>query len=100
MSVYSASKGAVISLTKSLALELAAEDIRVNCVLPGVVRTPMTEALAESIGEDAFAEVGAMHPLGLGRPEDVAGPISFLLGAGARWVTGAALAVDGGYTAQ
>ena len=45
-SAYSASKGAVISLTKSLALELAAEDIRVNCVLPGVVRTPMTDALA------------------------------------------------------
>ena len=100
VSAYSASKGAVISLTKSLALELAGEDIRVNCVLPGVVRTPMTVALAESIGEDAFAEVEAMHPLGLGEPEDVAAPISFLLGTGSRWMTGAAVPVDGGYTAQ
>lgn len=100
VSAYSASKGAVISLTKSLALELADEDIRVNCVLPGVVRTPMTAGLAESIGEDSFAEVAAMHPLGLGEPEDVAAPISFLLGTGARWITGAAIAVDGGYTAQ
>jgi len=100
VSAYSASKGAVISLTKSLALELAGEDIRVNCVLPGVVRTPMTEALHESIGEDAFAEVEAMHPLGLGQPDDVAEPISFLLGVRSRWMTGAALAVDGGYTAQ
>ena len=60
----------------------------------------MTAGLAESIGEDSFAEVAAMHPLGLGQPEDVAEPISFLLGAGARWITGAAIAVDGGYTAQ
>lgn len=100
VSAYSASKGAVISLTKSLALELVDDDIRVNCVLPGVVQTPMTAGLAESIGEDSFAEVAAMHPLGLGQPEDVAEPISFLLGAGARWITGAAIAVDGGYTAQ
>lgn len=97
---YSASKGAIVSLTKSLALELAAEDIRVNCVLPGVVRTPMTDSLAEAIGEEAFSEVKAMHPLGLGQPEDVAEPIGFLLGAGSRWITGSALSVDGGYTAQ
>ena len=100
VSAYSASKGAVISLAKSLALELASEDIRVNCVCPGVVRTPMTDALAESIGEDAFDQVEAMHPLGLGHPDDVAEPISFLLGTGSRWITGASLAVDGGYTAQ
>lgn len=100
VSAYASSKGALISLTKSLALELAREDIRVNCVCPGVVRTPMTRNLAESIGSEAFQEVEAMHPLGLGQPEDVAAAISFLLAPESRWITGAAIPVDGGYTAQ
>ncbi len=100
VSAYAASKGAVVSLTKSLALELTAEDIRVNCVCPGVVRTPMTQGLADSIGTEGFAAVEAMHPLGFGEARDVAHPISFLLSPEARWITGAALSVDGGYTAQ
>lgn len=100
VSVYSASKGAIVALTKSLAIELAREGIRVNCVCPGVVETPMTEELKERIGQDAFDRVAASHPLGLGTPLDVARSIVFLLSDSSSWITGTALSVDGGYTAQ
>lgn len=100
VSAYSASKGAVISAAKSLALELARESIRVNCVCPGVVMTPMTEALKDSIGTSAFAAIETAHPLGLGEARDVANAITFLLSDDARWITGTALSVDGGYTAS
>jgi 3-oxoacyl-[acyl-carrier protein] reductase len=100
VSVYSASKGAVVALTKSLALELAREDIRVNCVCPGVVQTPMADDIANAIGHDAFERVAAQHPLGLGHAQDIANANLFLLSSASRWVTGSALVVDGGYTAQ
>ena len=66
VSIYSATKGALITLTKSLALELAREGIRVNCVCPGVVMTRMTQALREQIGAENFQAVTDAHPLGLG----------------------------------
>jgi NAD(P)-dependent dehydrogenase (short-subunit alcohol dehydrogenase family) len=100
VSAYSASKGAVISATKSLALELAREQIRVNCVCPGVVTTPMTDDLRNKVGQAAFEEIEAAHPLGLGNAADVAYAIVFLLSDEARWITGTALSVDGGYTAS
>jgi NAD(P)-dependent dehydrogenase (short-subunit alcohol dehydrogenase family) len=97
---YSASKGALISMTKSLALELAREGIRVNCVCPGTVATPMLHDLARTIGDDGVQKVAEAHPLGIGRASDVAASIRFLLSDDARWVTGSALVVDGGYTAR
>lgn len=100
VSVYSATKGAILSLTKSLALELVRDDIRVNCVSPGVVATPMTESLRATIGNDAFAEVEKAHPLGIGQPVDIAAAVLFLLSGASKWITGSSLAVDGGYTAQ
>jgi 3-oxoacyl-[acyl-carrier protein] reductase len=100
VSVYSATKGAIQSLTKSLALELARDQIRVNCVAPGVVRTPMTESIKTAIGEAGFDEVTKAHPLGLGEPDDVAAAVLFLLSSSSKWITGTSLAVDGGYTAQ
>lgn len=100
VSIYSATKGAVVTLTKSLALELAREDIRVNSVCPGVVHTEMTDGLRERIGRDSFQRVADSHPLGLGEPSDVANAILFLLSGASRWITGSALTVDGGYTAQ
>lgn len=96
--VYGASKGAIVALTKSLAVELAPR-LRVNCVAPGLVETPMAERLRSSLGP-AFEAVEAAHPLGLGRPEDVAGAVAFLVADTGRWITGTTLVVDGGYTAH
>jgi NAD(P)-dependent dehydrogenase (short-subunit alcohol dehydrogenase family) len=99
-SAYSASKAAIVGLTRSLALEFARDSIRVNCLCPGIVTTPMSDAIRDRIGEAAFANVVAAHPLGLGAPGDVADAALFLLSPASRWMTGSALTVDGGYTAQ
>lgn len=97
---YAASKGAIIGLTKALAVELAGEHIRVNCVAPGVVTTEMGQGLLEMLTPEQSATLEANHLLGLGRPRDVAYAIAFLLGETARWITGTVLVVDGGYTAH
>jgi NAD(P)-dependent dehydrogenase (short-subunit alcohol dehydrogenase family) len=87
-------------MTKSLALELAHEGIRVNCVAPGFVRSSMFEELTGTVPPDQIAAIEAAHPLGLGQPRDVAHAIAFLLAQTSRWITGTTLVVDGGYTAQ
>jgi NAD(P)-dependent dehydrogenase (short-subunit alcohol dehydrogenase family) len=97
---YSASKGALISLTKSLSLELAQEHIRVNCVAPAVVNTEMTARFKAELTEEQFAAIEKMHPLGIGEALDVSYAIAFLLGDTGRWITGTTLVVDGGYSAH
>ncbi len=97
---YSASKGALHSLTRSLALELAREGIRVNCVAPGAVETEMVDAARGRLGEAGMEEVQKLHPLGVGSPRDVAHAIAFLLADTGRWITGSIQFIDGGYTAQ
>lgn len=99
-SAYSASKGALVSLTKSLALELARENIRVNCVAPAMVSTEMTEKMLGLLTPEQVLQIEAMHPLGLGHPRDVANAIAFLLADTGRWITGTTLVIDGGYTAH
>lgn len=99
IAAYAASKGALIALTKSLALELAAQKIRVNCVCPGLVRTAMVEELEQMLLPEQLEKIYAEYPLGLGEPEDVAYAIAFLLAPAARWITGSALVLDGGHTA-
>lgn len=100
VAAYSASKGALIALAKSLAIELARDQIRVNCVAPGHVQTPMADRFRAMLTDDQFGELERRHPLGIGAPDDVAGAIAYLLCPASRWVTGTALVVDGGYTAQ
>jgi NAD(P)-dependent dehydrogenase (short-subunit alcohol dehydrogenase family) len=87
--VYAASKGAVNSMSLSLAIELAPA-IRVNAVLPGIVETQMTKEYFTNTDFVAF------YPLGFGRPEDVADAAEFLSSDRARWITGQELVVDGG----
>lgn len=99
LAAYAASKGALISLTKTLALELAAQKIRVNCVCPGLVRTAMVEELEGMLLPEQLEKLYAEYPLGLGQPEDVAYAIACLMAPAARWITGSALVLDGGYTA-
>ena len=92
---YAASKGAVISLTKSLAPELAPFGIRVNCVAPGWVRTPMAAAALDDPAE--AKKVLATIPLGrVGTPDEIAAPVVFLCTAGAGFVTGEIFNVNGG----
>lgn len=97
---YSASKGAVISGARSLAMELSRSGIRVNSVSPAMVNTPILEKMFDDIGEEASQEILKKHPLGIGEPEDVANACVFLLSDAARWVTGSNLVIDGGYSAQ
>jgi NAD(P)-dependent dehydrogenase (short-subunit alcohol dehydrogenase family) len=97
---YGMTKAAVIGLVKSLCMELAPRRIRVNCVAPGFVKTPMFDRLSGLWDADQRAQVEAQHPLGLGEPADVANAIAFLLADTGRWITGSVLVVDGGYTAH
>ncbi|MBI1184762.1 SDR family oxidoreductase [bacterium] len=98
--VYTASKGAIISVVRSFSLELARQGIRVNCVAPGIVQTDMVDKFRNSISESQFNQISESYPLGLGNPDDVANAIAFLLADTGRWITGTTLVIDGGYTAR
>lgn len=100
VSVYAASKAAVSSLARSLALELAPEGVRVNSIAAGIVETPLTERLRRAVGQVGWDAIEAAHPLGVGSPEDVANAALYLLSPAAGWVTGTTLVIDGGYTAN
>ena len=92
---YTASKGALVLLTKAWAVEYAKYKIRVNCVCPGIVETDMTSPWLESEADRTMAV--AEHPIGrIGMPEDVAKAILYLVSDDSSWVTGAILPVDGG----
>ena len=93
---YSASKGGVAQLTKSLAIAYAPDHIRVNAVAPGWIATPLTQALQDDAARSAA--ILARTPMGRwGTPADVAGPVLFLASRAAGFVTGVVLPVDGGY---
>jgi NAD(P)-dependent dehydrogenase (short-subunit alcohol dehydrogenase family) len=98
--IYSLTKGALVAGSKSMALELAPKKIRVNCISPGVVVTPMSSAAVYTQNEVALEKTKSYHPLGLGIPEDVANGCMFLLSDASRWITGTNLMIDGGYTAR
>ncbi|HEY6351316.1 MAG TPA: SDR family oxidoreductase [Candidatus Angelobacter sp.] len=96
---YAASKGAVLAMTRAMALDHAPEKIRVNCLCPGIVETEMVARF--NMDEAARRQRVAMHPAGrFGQPEDIAQAAVFLASDESAWITGAAFPVDGGYTAQ
>jgi len=95
---YCASKGAVVSAVRALALELAPRKVRVNSLSPGFVRTEMTTGGATALSEEQWAQIQAQHPLGAGAPEDVARTAVFMLSPANTWLTGADWILDGGYT--
>ena len=97
---YAMTKSAIIGITKALAMEFAARDIRVNCVAPGFVKSNMMAENTFRFDSDYMEKLESMHPLGLGTPEDIANSIAFLMSDMSKWTTGAVLNVDGGFTAQ
>ena len=101
---YNTSKGAVVLMTKCLALDYALKNIRVNCVCPGEIETPMfhQEARSRNMSIDKYRKVLCeVHPIGrLGDPKEVANAVLFLASDDASFITGTAFSVDGGYTCQ
>lgn len=94
-STYSASKGALDALMKSLAVELA-PDVRLNSILPGALQTPMTESMFDD--PELVAKFESTYPLGIGRSMDVINAVEFLISDKARWITGQQFIIDGGRT--
>jgi NAD(P)-dependent dehydrogenase (short-subunit alcohol dehydrogenase family) len=97
---YSASKGAVIAAARTMAIELARRNIRVNTLSPGLVRTPMADKAFSVFSEQQRKDIEDAHPLGPGTPEDVARAAVFLMAPQNAWITGINMVIDGGYTAR
>ncbi len=92
---YCATKAAVIQLAKVAAVEYARDGVRVNCVCPGT----FLSAIHDGLPQEAIDAIGARHPLGLGSATDLVGAYAYLASDASRWTTGAAIVVDGGYSA-
>lgn len=97
---YSATKGALLTAARAMAVELARRKIRVNTVSPGLVHTPLSDGALSALTPEQKSELEAAHPLGPGTPEDVARAAVFLLAPQNRWITGTDLVIDGGFTAR
>lgn len=97
---YSASKGALVSGARVLAAELAKRKIRVNCISPGTILTPLMQNFLSQLSEDEYKKRTDGFPLGLGDSSDISAACIYLLSDAARWVTGQNFVIDGGFTIQ
>ncbi|MCS4511202.1 SDR family NAD(P)-dependent oxidoreductase [Xylophilus ampelinus] len=98
-SIYAGTKAALIAAARCIALETAKRGIRVNCLAPDLVETPMLYGSGANMPTDQWLEEQrAIHPLGLGTPDDVANAAVFFLSPASRWITGTTLIMDGGIT--
>ncbi len=99
MGVYSGTKAALVATTRCLALETAKHGIRVNCLAPDLIETPLLEGSGTLVSTGEWLEQQRkIHPLGLGTPDDVASTAIYFLSDASRWVTGTTLIMDGGIT--
>lgn len=96
VAAYSGSKAALIAISRCLAMEVVKRRIRVNCLSPALVETPMLEATAQLTG--GLEEERKNYPLGFGKPDDIANAAIFLLSDASRWITGTTIVMDGGLT--
>lgn len=100
LSAYAASKGALMSAARVMALEMAHREVRVNTVSPGTILTPMMQKALDGMKEEERKARIDGFPLGLGQTTDISNACIYLLSDASRWVTGQNLIVDGGYTAK
>jgi len=101
LAAYCASKGALESAIRSLALDLAPKNIRINSIAPGMIGTNIFDGLKEIVNNKDFeAELKKRQVLGVGTPEDVANAAAFLLSDASKFITGTSMVVDGGYLAH
>ncbi|MHA2028042.1 MAG: SDR family NAD(P)-dependent oxidoreductase, partial [Candidatus Kariarchaeaceae archaeon] len=101
--VYSATKGGIVSFSKALAVEVAEHNIRVNCILPGAIETPMLARVNQKLGnpEQIREERMKLYPMGrFGVPEEVASVMVFLASDDSSFITGESLVVDGGFVSK
>ena len=97
---YAASKGGLLAAIRPMAIELAPRKMRINCISPGTILTPMMEQYLSSLTDEQRERRLDGFLLGLGRTEDVSNACIYLLSDASRWVTGQNLIVDGGYTVR
>jgi NAD(P)-dependent dehydrogenase (short-subunit alcohol dehydrogenase family) len=96
--LYAGSKAGLIATARVLALELAKQKIRVNCLAPGMIRTPMFKEAEQVVSAEQLIEHEKLYPFGYGEPDDIANATIFLLSDASKWITGTTLIIDGGYT--
>jgi NAD(P)-dependent dehydrogenase (short-subunit alcohol dehydrogenase family) len=95
--IYGASKAGLMSATRGLSMEFLRDGIRVNSVAPAMIDTAMSRKAFSEMTEAQIAGILKRHPMGIGKPEDVAGSIAFLLSDASSWITGTNIIVDGGH---
>lgn len=100
VAAYAASKGAMVSAVRSMALELARKNITINCVSPGTILTPLMQNYLNTLSPEDYGKRVDGFPLGLGNTTDISNACIYLISDASRWITGQNLVVDGGYTAR